>query len=226
MTIGGRIGSEGCQVPTCGRDWITTLQPLALAAWPVAEDVADTALTTVGHWRGYGSIEHVGVYYGQKAHALRPLLGLPRRSGARFRLALAIHQDERRDLAALSEHGWELADPGVVAASPDAYADFVRGSWAEFALAKSGYVASSCGWFSDRSICYLASGRPVLALDTGFSPEVPTGAGLLAFSNVEEAAAGVAELRTDYARHRRAARALAEDVFESDVVLGRLLACL
>ena len=226
VTIGGRIGTDGCAVPTCGRDWITTLQPLVLEDWPVAERTHHDALTTVGHWRGYGSIEHDGVHYGQKAHSLRPLLELPRRSGARFELALGIDPAERRDLAAMREQGWQLVDPAVVARSPDAYAGFVRRSWAEFALAKSGYAASGCGWFSDRSICYLASGRPVLALDTGFSPQVPAGEGLLAFSTLDEAAAGVEELRGDYARHRRAARAIAEDVFDSDVVLGRLLSCL
>jgi hypothetical protein len=226
VTIGGRIGTEDCDVPTCGRDWITTLQPLVLGSWPYAEGVGNGALTTVGHWRAYGSIEHAGVHYGQKAHSLRPLLALPQRTGARFELALGIHPAEQRDLAAMRDHGWELVDPGVVAGSPDSYADFVRGSWAEFALAKSGYAASACGWFSDRSICYLASGRPVLALDTGFAAEVPTGEGLLAFSTLEEAEAGVDALRSDYVRHRRAARALAEDVFESDLVLTRLLSCL
>ena len=226
VTIGGRIGSDGCGVPTCGRDWITTLQPLVLASWPVAQSIDHHALTTVGHWRAYGSIEHGGVHYGQKAHALRPLLELPRSSATRFELALGIHPDEEMDLAALRDHGWGLVDPAMVAASPDAYADFVRGSWAEFALAKSGYAASACGWFSDRSICYLASGRPVLALDTGFSEDVPTGDGLLAFSTLAEAVDGVEALRGDYGRHRRAARELAEDVFESDRVLSGLLSCL
>jgi hypothetical protein len=226
VTIGGRIGSDGCTVPTCGRDWITTLQPIVLEHWPVAGRVRHAALTTVGHWRSYGSIEHGGVHYGQKAHALRGLLDLPRRTDARFALALGIHRDEWRDLAALGEHGWNVIDPDAVAATPDLYAAFVRGSWAEFGLAKSGYAASRCGWFSDRSVCYLASGRPVLALDTGFAADIPCGEGLLAFSTVEEAVAGVAELRGGYERHRRAARALAEDVFDSDRVLGRLLACL
>ena len=226
VTIGGRIGSDGCTVPTCGRDWITTLQPVVLEHWPVAADVEHEALTTVGHWRAYGSIEHGGVHYGQKAHSLRPLLELPRRSGARFALALGIHRDEERDLAALHGHDWELLDPDLVARSPDAYARFVRGSWAEFGLAKSGYAASKCGWFSDRSICYLASGRPVLALDTGFGADVPTGEGVLAFATVDEAQAGVEALRGGYERHRRAARSLAEDVFDSDRVLARLLECL
>ena len=226
VTIGGRIGSDGCTVPTCGRDWITTLQPIVLEHWPVAERLAHDALTTVGHWRAYGSIEHGGVHYGQKAHALRPLVALPRHTSARLALALGIHPDERRDLAALREHGWELLDPARVAGSPDAYAAFVRGSWAEFGIAKAGYATSACGWFSDRSICYLASGRPVLALDTGFAPDIPTGDGVLAFTTLDEAAAGIDALRSDYAHHRRAARAIAEAHFESDRVLGRLLGCL
>jgi hypothetical protein len=226
VTIGGRIGSDGCTVPTCGREWITTLQPVVLEHWPVAERLELRALTTVAHWRSYGSIEHGGVHYGQKAHALRPLFELPHRSTERFVLALGIHEDERRDRSALEEHGWELLDPAAVAPSPDAYAQFVRGSWAEFGLAKSGYATSRCGWFSDRSICYLAAGRPVLALDTGFGEDIPTGAGVLAFSTADEAVAGVEELRRAYEHHRRAARALAEDVFASGRVLGRLLSCL
>ncbi|HWH96598.1 MAG TPA: hypothetical protein VNT03_22235 [Baekduia sp.] len=226
VTIGGRIGSDGCAVPTCGRDWIATLQPIVLDAWPVATTLRDDALSTVGHWRAYGSIHHDGVHYGQKAHTLRALLELPRRSGVRFDLALGIHPDERADLQALEAHGWDLRDPRVVAATPDAYGAFVRGSWAELGLAKSGYAVSRCGWFSDRSICYLASGRPVLAVDTGFAADVPTGDGVLAFSTLDEAVAGVQELRARYPHHRRAARELAEDIFASDHVLERLLACL
>jgi hypothetical protein len=226
VTIGGRIGSPGCRVPTCDRDWLKTLQPLVLEDWPAADRLEHQALTTVGHWRAYGSIEHGGVHYGQKAHALRPLLPLPRKSGARFALALGIHSDEQRDLAAMRMNGWELLQPMNVAGCPDAYARFVRGSWAEFALAKSGYAASGCGWFSDRSICYLASGRPVLALDTGFRADVPSGDGVIAFSTLDEAVAGVESLRAGYARHRAAARELAEDLFDSDRVLSRLLACL
>src|SRR5215210_1695158 len=224
VTIGRRIGSDGCTVPTCGREWLTTPQPVVLEHWPVADELRHDGFTTVGHWRAYGSIIHDGVLYGQKAHSVRALVDLPARAAsARFTPALGIHPDETRDLEALREHGWELLDPAVVAATPDAYGSFVRGSWAEIGVAKSGYVASACGWFSDRSVCYLASGRPVLAQDTGFAADLPTGDGLLAFSTVDGAAAGVGALRGDYARHRRSARALAEEVFESDRVLTRLL---
>lgn len=226
VTIGRAIGTAGCRIPTCGRPWIHTVQPIVLEHWPVAGPAREEALTTVGHWRAYGSVHHGGVHYGQKAHALRPLLDLPARAGARFAPALAIHPDEHADLAALRRHGWELQDPAVVASTPQDYRAFVQGSWAEFGLAKLGYVASRCGWFSDRSLCYLASGRPVIAQDTGFPDWLPTGEGVLAFSGADDVARAVEALRSDYGRHRRAARELAESVFASDRVLPELLACL
>ncbi len=121
------------------------------------------------------------------------------------------------------ENGWELIDPDVVAGTPDDYRRFVRGSWAEIGIAKSGYVSSRCGWFSDRSACYLASGRPVVAQDTGFSEVLPTGEGLFAFSEVDGAIRAIDELRLNYGYHARAARAFANDHLDSDRVLGQLL---
>jgi hypothetical protein len=181
------------------------------------------AFTTVANWRGYGSIEHDGVRYGQKAHSLRRLIDLPRLTRERFTLALSIHPQEVKDIEALTSHGWQRVDPAEVAGTPDRYQQFVQGSRGEFGLAKSGYVASRCGWFSDRSACYLASGRPVVAQDTGFSRHLPTGKGLLAFENAQQAAAAVEAVGRDYGRHCLAARALAEEYFDSDKVLGRLL---
>lgn len=226
VTIGREIGRPGCDVPTCDRAWITTPQPIVLDHWPPAGEVVHDGLTTVGHWRAYGSIHHDGVHYGQKAHALRPLIDIPQRARAPFLLALGIHPDERDDLAALDRHGWRLLDPAAVAGTPADYRAFVQGSWAEFGIAKLGYVVSRCGWFSDRSLCYLASGRPVIAQDTGFGSWLPTGEGLFAFSTADDVAAAVDALRADYPRHRRAARELAEAVFDSDRVLPELLACL
>ncbi len=114
-------------------------------------------------------------------------------------------------------------DPADVAGTPEDYRRFIQGSKAEFGIAKSGYVTSRCGWFSDRSLCYLASGRPVLAEETGFSDFIPVGDGLFAFETIEEILAAIEELRADYARHARAARDIAETLFNSDLVLGRLL---
>jgi hypothetical protein len=154
---------------------------------------------------------------------LRQLIEIPSRSTARFVLALAIHPDERADLEKLAQYRWELVSPEVVAATPAAYRGFVRGSWAEPGVAKSGYVTSRCGWFSDRSACYLASGRPVVAQDTGFSAYLPTGQGLLAFRDTDDALAAVEALQSDYECHARAARTIAEESLDSDRVLSRLL---
>ena len=199
VTVSDSVGSPGGPIPGCGRTWMPTLPPVVLEEWPVAAETGSRAATTVGHWRSYGSIHHGGVHYGQKAHSLRSVIELPRRAPGRLALALAIHPDERADLEALEANGWELADPAEVAGDPDAYRRFVQGSWAELAVTKSGYVAADSGWFSDRSACYLASGRPVIAQDTGFGRRLPAGEGLLAFSDADDVVAAIEALDADYA---------------------------
>ncbi|MBS1880852.1 MAG: hypothetical protein JST31_15180 [Actinobacteria bacterium] len=221
-SVGTRIGAADCPIPTLGRAWIPTLPPVALPRWPEG-DGAGRAWTSVGNWRSYGSPSHEGVRYGQRAHSLRRLLELPRRSGARFELALGIDPGERADLAALAENGWGLLDARAVAATPGAYGEFVRGSRAELGVAKEGYVVSRGGWFSDRSAAYLASGRPVVAQDTGFGAALPTGLGLLSFDDVEAAAAAVETVEGDLDRHRRAARELAVEHLDASRVLPALL---
>jgi hypothetical protein len=223
VTVGQAIGKPDCPVPTCGLDWIPTLPPVVLEEWPRAETIVHDAFTTVGNWRGYGSVEHDGVQYGQRAHSLREFFALPRLTDATFQPALAIHPDEKPDVAALAENGWEVLDPSRVADTPARYREFIQGSRAELGVAKSGYVLSRCGWFSDRSACYLASGRPVIAQETGFSRFVPTGEGLFAFSSSDEVLAGIEELQSGYGRHAEAARFLAERHLDSDRVLGTLL---
>jgi hypothetical protein len=119
VTVGGALGEPGCDVPTCGRDWIKSLQPVVLDEWPAvgpAKQPARDAWTTVGSWRAYGSIDYGGIFYGQKAHSLRELIDLPRRTSERFELALGIHPGERRDLESLATNGWRLLDPADVAA--------------------------------------------------------------------------------------------------------------
>ena len=179
--------------------------------------------TSVGQWRSYGPVEHAGVRYGQRAHSMRELIALPQRTRARLELALAIHPDEAPDLEALAANGWEVLDPDQAAGTPARYRDFIRASKAELGVAKSGYVASRCGWFSDRSACYLASGRPVVAQETGFSAYLEAGEGLLSFASLDEAVEAIAEVECDWERHARAARAMAEERLDSDRVLARLL---
>jgi hypothetical protein len=221
-TVGLAMGRPECRVPACGRTWFTTCPPVVLREWPVARRQEHDAFTTVANWRSYGSVQHDGVLLGQKAHALRPLIHLPRKAHSRFELALAIHPDEP-DLAALHDHGWQLVDPRRAAGTPARYRRFVSGSHGELGIAKSGYITGRSGWFSDRSACYLAAGRPVLAQDTGFGAALPTGDGLLSFTTDVDALAGLDSIETNYARHREAARALAEQHFDSDRVLTRLL---
>lgn len=222
VTVGLQIGGDS-SIPDCGRRWIPSLAPVVLEHWSRADEVEYDALTTVANWRGYGSVRHADVLYGQKAHSLRALIDLPRRTDEKLLLALDIHPDERPDLDALATYGWARIDPRVAAGTTASYHDFVRGSKAEFGLAKSGYVVSSSGWFSDRSACYLASGRPVIAQDTGFASRLPTGEGLFAFCAYDDVLAAIKAINGDYARHATAARSLATEYFDSDRVLTTLL---
>jgi hypothetical protein len=223
VTVGLAMDDAACGIPDCGLEWITTRQPVVLKHWPEATAITYDSLTTVANWRGYGSIEHDGVFYGQKAHSLRELIRLPALTSETFVLALSIHPDEWKDLAALESNGWQIVNPEYVAATPSQYRQFIQGSKAEFGIAKSGYVAAQCGWFSDRSTCYLASGRPVIAQETGFSAFIPTGDGLFSFRTGDDVSAAIEDLRSDYARHSRAARDLAVEYFDSGKVLGELL---
>jgi len=223
VTVGLEIGQPECEVPTLGLPWITSLPPVVLEEWPVAASESSFPFTTVGHWRSYGPIELDGRRYGMRAHSLRELIALPGRCGGEFALALGIHPGDGEDIAALESHGWRLLDPASVAATPDSYRELVRASQAEIGIAKEGYVRSRSGWFSDRSACYLACGRPVVAQETGFSRHLPSGRGLLAFAEVDEAAAAVEEVRAHPQAHAEAARQISEGFFDSDRVLGRLL---
>ncbi|MGN6189536.1 MAG: glycosyltransferase [Conexibacter sp.] len=225
VTIGERIGQPECEIPTCGFDWITTPQPVVLAQWTRAADPPRRPFTSVASWRGaYGPVEYAGRTYGLRVHEFRRFARLPELTGRAFELALAIHAAETPDLALLRDTGWSLVDPSEVATTPESYRAFIADSTAELMIAKGMYVQACSGWFSERSICYLASGRPVVAQDTGLRGLHPLGSGLLAFDTLDQAAACVESIMTDYRRHSADARAIAEEVFDSDRVLGRLLA--
>jgi hypothetical protein len=224
FSVGSTVGRAGSPVPSCGVEWRPVLPPVFLAEWPFAEGHPEHGFTTVGHWRSYGPITNAGVRYGQRAHSMRELLTIPDRARTvRLQPALGIHPDERPDIEALRLHGWDLLDPDVVAPDPDRYRTFVQRSTGELGIAKEGYVQSRSGWFSDRSACYLASGRPVVAQDTGWSAHLPAGDGLLGYRDAAEAAGALETVTLDYARHRRGARAIACAHLDSRIVLGSVL---
>jgi hypothetical protein len=177
VTIAERIGEEDCTIPSCGLAWVTTPQPVHLASWPAVPLPERGAFTSVARWRGaYGPVDFEGRRYGLRVHEFRRFASLPRATGAPFELALDIHPAEVDDLALLREGGWQLVDPAEAARTPAAYRAFIEGSGAELMVAKGMYVQSRSGWFSERSICYLATGRPVLAQDTGLGGLYPVGA--------------------------------------------------
>jgi hypothetical protein len=208
-------------VPACGLRWITTAQPVVLDRWPVAPPARGARFTSVASWRGaYGPVDFEGHRYGLRAHQFRRFVELPRRAGGGFELAVDLHPAESADRERLLAGGWRLARPPV---TTGAYRRYLQRSAGELMVAKGMYVDSRSGWFSERSICYLASGRPVLAQDTGLGDLYPLGEGLVAFSTLEEAIAGAEEIRAHPRRHAAAARGLAEERFGSDRVLTRLL---
>jgi hypothetical protein len=224
LTVGLNVGGEHSLVPTCGLNWIPTAPPVALNYWPAVPHRAELPFTAVCTWRGiFGPVEYQGRTFGLRVHEFRQFMELPLAAGGQFQLALDIDARDTRDLLALSANGWELVDPVQVVQGPQDYQNYIQTSGAEFGVAKQMYVATRGGWISDRTVCYLASGKPALVQDTGLRDKLPTGEGLLVFSTMEEAVDGVARIRRDYSRHARAARRIAEEVFDSDKVLRRLL---
>ena len=222
FTIGERIGCPDCPIPTSGVDWRPVRQPVVLDDWPVVEPGDADRFTTVGSWRPpFGPIEHDGRRYGLKHHEFRRFIELPVRSPHEFELALDIHPADDADRRGLEQHGWHLVDPRRVADDLDAFRAYVQGSTAEFSVAQGVYVETACGWFSDRSVRYLASGRPVLVQDTGFARILPAGLGLVAFRTLEEAVAGADDIVARYPEHATAARRIAENCFAAERVLAR-----
>jgi hypothetical protein len=224
FTYGQNVGRPGCTIPTAGIDWRATRPPVVLEEWPMAPDGDRDRLTTVASWRGgYERVEADGHVFGQKAHEFRKLLELPGRAPQRFEIALDIHPADGGDADLLRRHGWRLLDPGKAAGEPESFRRFVQGSGGEFSAAQGIYVETESGWFSDRTVGYLASGKPALVQETGFSNTLPVGEGLLSFRTLREAIEGAHRIEQEYDTHVRAARALAERYFDSDLVLGRLL---
>jgi hypothetical protein len=223
FTVGENIGTSGCPIPTNGIDWRALPPPVVLEDWPAAPGRG--SFTTVGAWRGaFGPVEHDGHTYGLKVHEFRKMIELPRAvPDSAFEIALDIHPGDAKDRDALLENGWRLTDPREEAPGPLEFRRYVQRSGAEFSVAQGIYVETGSGWFSDRTVRYLASAKPALVQETGFSDNYPTGEGLMPFRTLEEATAGAQEIAADYERHSAAARALAEQYFDSDKVLARFL---
>ncbi|MGH9379520.1 MAG: glycosyltransferase [Thermoanaerobaculia bacterium] len=222
-TVGLNVGRSGCEVPMNGVSWRPLPPPVVLDEWPVQDGGLET-FTTVASWRGpFGRVEREGRSFGLKVHEFRKFLDLPAHVPAALEIALDIHPADAQDLDALRQHGWRIVDPRQRVPDPDSYARYVCGSGAELSVAQGIYVETRCGWISDRTVRYLAAGRPALVQDTGLGDHVPVGEGLIVFRTFAEAVTGAEAIAVDYAIHRARARQLAEAYFDSDAVVGRLV---
>jgi len=211
FTFGQNIGAPDCAIPPTPFTWKTTYQPVVTDLW-TTDVVPRDRFTTVMTWR----IKSFGD--GNKDREFARFFDLARRTTQPIELAIS----GPRDL--LASHGWTTVDAMHVSRDLWAYRDYLQHSKAEFSVAKHTYVATRSGWFSDRTECYLAAGRPVVVQDTGFSRNLPTGEGLMPFETLEQALAAIDAINADYARHSRAARAVAREFFDASVVLRKLLA--
>jgi hypothetical protein len=231
-------------VPATDHRWRPTRQPIVLSEWEPAAASRDV-YTTVMNWTSYAPLRYAGRSYGQKDVEFKRFLELPERV-APLPMEVALSRTQHLEWEAQEEDlpprllalarekrwtprelvahaGWRVVDANETCGDLDRYREYIRSSKGEWTVAKNAYVQGRPGWFSERSACYLASGRPVVVQDTGFAEVLPVGEGILPFSTLEQAAAALREVELDYARHARAARAIAEDHFDSDSVLSRLV---
>ncbi len=224
VTYGENIGAPDCPIPPLPGLRGRTRQPVLLDLWESGPPARE-AFTTVGNWKQVGhDLEWRGeTYYWSKHHEFLKFIDLPRRTRQPIELAMGLgglEPDERR---LLESNGWRLADAHGFTTDPWRYRDYVRASRGEFTVAKDQNVRLRSGWFSERSACYLAAGRPVVTQDTGFGAALPTGEGLFAFTTTDEAMAALDAINSDYPRHSRAARDIAAEYFRAEAVLARLL---
>jgi hypothetical protein len=206
--------------PRDGLPWQRTRQPIVMDAWPITPGPARGRFTTIMQWESYSAVQHGDVCYGMKSNSFRPFMDLPAQVGPILELAIGSETAPR---PLLESKGWILRDPLETAPDPWAYQRYIQQSKAEFTVAKHGYVVGRSGWFSERSAAYLASGRPVVTEETGFSDWLEVGDGVLAFVTPDEAVAAIEDVNSRYETHCRAARAVAEAYFDSDQVLRQLL---
>jgi hypothetical protein len=213
FTFGRNIGTPRCKVPTPRFQWEHTWQPVCMDQWLPIADPPRPCFTTVMSWK----FESFGTIGGNKDLEFAKILDLPARTHVPLELAVNGPHEFLR------QHGWTCRDGFAVSSTPEKYREYIRSSYGEFSVAKHTYVSTNSGWFSDRTECYLASGRPAVVQDTGFGEHIPKGNGLFAFRTADAAQAHLETVAANYAQHSQAARELAAAYFSAEVVLPKLL---
>ncbi|MCK6690762.1 MAG: hypothetical protein L6Q97_01530 [Thermoanaerobaculia bacterium] len=219
-TNGKNLGLNGNPTPLAGIQWGRLFHPVKVDIFPLQPPPPAAAYSTIMNWRSHDPIEYAGKVYGQKDVEFSKFLDLPRRVAAPMELAVS---GKDVPVETLQDNGWTVRDGRLVTLSFDAFRDYLSASRGEFSICKNVFIANRTGWFSDKSAAYLASGRPVVLQDTGFSDHLPCGDGLFAVNTADEAAAAIQEIECNYERHSSAARAIACEYLDAKKVMKQLL---
>ncbi len=224
ITTGETVGTPSALFPDCGRLWFHIRPPICLERWPYVHDPRCEAFTTVSSWWGDEWItDGTEVYENNKRVPFLEFTELPGRTSQQLELALFFGDGDAQDLRVLASHGWRVRHSLEVARTPERYHAYIQGSRGEFSCAKPSCMKFQNAWISDRTLCYLASGKPVVVQNTGPSAFLPNGEGMFRFATLGEAADALATINRDYERHCRAARAMAEAYFDAKQVLRAIL---
>jgi hypothetical protein len=218
-TYGTRIGKADCPIPTHGLEWRPLRPPVALPLLPAQFTPQASCFTTVMKWSPRAPLVYEGEEYGQKDVEFWRIAALP----SRVETCLEIALGGAAPYDAIKAAGWHLADAAQVTATPWTYRDYIGQSRGEFSVAVNLEVKTRSGWFSDRTAAYLASGKPVVVQDTGFSDDLPCGDGLFAFRTIDDAAAALEAINRNYPHHCKAARRIAEEYLDAGRIITRVI---
>jgi hypothetical protein len=224
FTTGETIGSRRDRIPDCGIEWLRIRPAVSLDLWPYSYDPHAEAFTTVSTWWGWEYVGDPGSHYNNsKRTAFFPFLDLPRSTEQPLEVALYLRDVDEADRRILEEHGWRVRHTREVGATPEAYRSYIQASRGEFSWAKRSCMEFQNAWVSDRTLCYLASGKPVVVQDTGPSSILPNGEGIFRFETADDAARALELVNADYERQCRLARRLAEEHFDAKKVVSGIL---
>jgi hypothetical protein len=225
FTTGETVGTPAARFPDCGWQWAHIRPPVSLDRWPLVSDPSARTFTTVSNWSAKNWIvDGNDVYENTKRAAFLEFADLPSRTRQQLELALCLRtEDDAEDARDLERRGWRIRPSGEVVSTPEQYQRYIQGSRGEFSCAKRSCMKFQNAWVSDRTLCYLASGKPVVVQNTGPSSVLPNGEGMFRFDTLQQAADALAAINADYEHHCRAARALAETFFDAKLVAANIL---
>ncbi len=226
FTFGENIHSPDCKIPDFNLNWKTTRQPVCMHLWESEHLIKNGSFTTVMNWSDTKRIFYDGCEWGQKDIEFEKFRNIPALfPEIDFEIVIntRLNEEYEKRVSKLKDIGWKILEPRNTVSGAEDYKKFIHNSFAEFSVAKETYVNSKSGWFSCRSACYLASGKPVITQETGWSSYIPSGEGLFAFSDVNSAVSAIREVKSDIQKHSNAAKLVANEYFNSDTVLSKLL---